>query len=87
MRCWVGLGYYHMGRFLLEVSCARNGLRMNDWTFYWNVDACLATLAAVLVYNFATSQITVCIFFFFKWFCSYMSQLLMDDLCNMILVT
>jgi len=54
-----------MRRFLLEVSCARNGLRMNDYAFYWNVDACLATLAVVLVYSFASSQITMCIFFSF----------------------
>ena len=47
---WAGLGYYRRARFLLEVSCARNGLMADDWgRLYWMVDACLATFAAAHV--------------------------------------
>jgi len=28
---WAGLGYYRRARFLLEVSCADNGLMANGW--------------------------------------------------------
>jgi hypothetical protein len=47
---WAGLGYYRRARFLLEVSCARNGLmEKGQGRAYRKVGACLATLAAVRI--------------------------------------
>lgn len=44
---WAGLGYYRRARFLLEVSCARNGLMGKGLgRIYRKVGACLATITA-----------------------------------------
>jgi len=45
---WAGLGYYRRARFLLEVSCARNGwMGKGQGRASREVDACLAAAVRV----------------------------------------
>jgi hypothetical protein len=45
---WAGLGYYRRARFLLEVSCARNGwMGKEQGRAYRKVDAFLAAAVPV----------------------------------------
>jgi hypothetical protein len=52
---WAGLGYYRRARFLLEVSCARNGLmrmtgacQLEDWRLLAKLCCCTRSLFDVL---------------------------------------